>query len=101
MTMMIFKLVSGEEILADVINQTGEIVQLKNPVMLVVVAEGQLGMIPWLPLAEKPEITIKMRDVMFSYVPKQDLVNHYKQRTGGIVTANPQVLKQLDSWHKE
>jgi len=92
-----FKLISGEEVLADVINETNEFVQLRNPVVLGMVGEGQLGMISWMPLAEKQEVTLQTRNIMMSYVPKQDLINHYKQRTGGIVTAPAGVLNELPS----
>ena len=95
MTTKSFKLVSGEEIIADVVNSTSDFVQLKNPMVMVIVGEGQLGMMPWLPLAEKPEVMIKEVNILLSYIPKQDLINHYKRQSGGIVTAGAGALNQL------
>lgn len=98
MTTKCFKIITGEQVLADVLNETKEFVQLKNPVVLAMVGEGQLGLMPWVPLAEKPEVTLDTKNVILSYIPKQELINHYKTRTGGIVTAGPGVLGQLDDW---
>ena len=94
-----FKLVSGEEIIADVTNETGEFVGLKNPMVLAMVGEGQLAMYPWLPLAEKQEHILELRNVMLAYTPESRLLSGYKQKTGGIVTAPAGILNQLgNNW---
>ena len=90
------KLVSGEEILTEVLSESSDIIYIKNPVVMIMAREGQLAIVPWLPLAEKQECSIKKSDIILSYIPKQDLVNHYKQQTGGIVTAPAGVLNRLE-----
>jgi hypothetical protein len=89
-----FKLITGDEIMGDVTNETGEYVQLKNPVALAMAREG-LALIPWLPIADRPECVINTRNIIVSYVPQKELINHYKQQTGGIVTAGVGALNQL------
>lgn len=89
------KLISGEEIITDVTNETPTAISFKNPVCLMVVGEGQMALVPWLPLAEKSDFIISADRVMLTYVPKTDLVNAYKQKTGGIVTAGAGALNQL------
>lgn len=101
MTIKMIKLITQEEILAEVTNETPTFVQLKNPMILMVVGEGQLGLVPWPPLADKDEIMINVSSISYSYLPKEELLNHYRQRTGSIVTAGPGVLNQLDRWRGE
>lgn len=95
-----FKIVSGETILADVVNQTGEFVQLKNPLAMLLAGEGQLMLVQYLPLSNSDECIIETKHIVLSYEPKPELVSHYKQRTGGIVPASPSILGQLDNWRK-
>ncbi len=52
MSVKCFKLANGEEILSTVTNETSELAVLKQPHIIFVAGEGQLGMVPWLPLAE-------------------------------------------------
>lgn len=94
MTVKCLKLISGEEIIGEVVTGNKG-VTIDNPMALVATQEG-LAVIPWLPLAnDGKNIGIEHSSIMLSYVPKVELVNHYKQRTGGIVTAGPGVLNQL------
>ena len=95
-----FKLVDGDEIIADVTNETGEFSGLKNPMMLTIVGEGQLAMYPWLPLADKQEHILEHRHVLIEYTPNTQLISGYKQRTGGIVTAPAGILNKgiLSEW---
>jgi hypothetical protein len=95
-----FKLVDGDEIIADVENETNVFVALKNPMALRVVGEGQLAMYPWLPLAEKQEHTLELRNVLIEYTPNQQLISGYKQRTGGILAAPAGILNQLNDWER-
>jgi hypothetical protein len=89
------KFVSGEEVVADVVSETLTSISIKNPLVLIVVGEGQLALMPWLPLAEGSEFVFDTEKVMISYIPKQELVNTYKQRTGGVVMAGAGALNQL------
>jgi hypothetical protein len=93
-----FKLVNGEEIIADVTNETGTFSGLKNPMVLAIVGEGQLAMFPWIPLAESQEHILETRNVIIEYTPNSQIVSGYKQKTGGIVVASPGVLNQLNDW---
>ena len=95
MQIQCLKLVSGEEIIAN-ISSENEKIKVSKPMMLVMAGEGQLMLVPWLPLAEKSEVTIEKNNVLFSYIPKVDLENHYRQIIGGIVTAPAGALNRLD-----
>ena len=93
-----FKLINDEEIIADVENDAGTFVVLKNPMVLAVVGEGKLAMYPWLPLAEKQEHILQCHNILIEYIPNAQILSGYKQRTGGIVAASPGLLNQLGGW---
>ena len=90
-TIKSLKLISGEELLAKVEEHDTE-VKVTDPVIVAPVGEGKLALIPWLPLAEKPEATIRKMFIIHSYVPNEQLVNHYRQQTSGIQLAGANEL---------
>jgi hypothetical protein len=88
-------MMSGEEVICEVVEQNELELVVKTPLIMVMVGEGKMGMAPWLPLAETTEFAVNRDHVVLTYVPKVDLMNHYKQNTGGIVLPPPGVLNQL------
>ena len=93
-----FKLLSGEEIIADVTNETSEFIGLKNPMVLAMVGEGQLAMFPWAPLSNKQEFMLEVKHIILSYTPNTQLLSGYKQKTGGIVVAPAGLVSDLGGW---
>ena len=91
MTVKCLKMVSGEELLGEV-EEGIESTAIKDPVVVVVVGEGKLALVPWLPLSTKPEAKITNTHVIASYEPNEQLINHYKGVVGGIVTAPANAL---------
>lgn len=81
---------NGDEILGEVEEKDNTVV-IKQPMMLMMQKEG-LTMVPWLMFAQKQEVTLNKSDILFQYVPKTELVNAYKERTGGLVTVPAGVL---------
>ena len=92
MSVKMIRLTSGEEIIANV--EDGEMVTVSKPMAIIMQKDG-LAMIPWLMLAEKPVVTLDKSNIMFSYVPKNEIVNAYNEQTGGIVTARSGILDNI------
>jgi hypothetical protein len=86
------KLTTGEEILTNVERVSGGF-RLSKPMILIPHQQG-LQMMPWLMFAAKDEIEIEDKNVFIMYEPKKELVNGYKQQTGGIVTAPANALNE-------
>ena len=81
-------MVSGEELLAKVTEEV-DAITVEDPCVVAIMGEGKLALIPWLPLADKPVATIGKQHIIHSYVPNDQLVNHYRQQTSGIQLATP------------
>jgi len=95
MSVICLKMMSGEEVICEVLEESETELTVKTPLIMVMVAEGKMGMAPWLPLAETTQFNVNKDHVVLTYVPKLDLMNHYKQNTSNIVLAPPGVLNQL------
>lgn len=93
MEVKVVKLVTGEEVLANVIERDNS-VKLNQPMLLLVSPEG-LRIIPWLMLGDNSDVEISMDKVIVVYKPKAEIINGYKQQTGGIVTAPATALNNL------
>lgn len=87
---MMVKLVSGEEVLCK-FTKGDETSKIDTPIILVPRGE-ELVVIPWLNFANKPEITVKNEHIVFTYVPKPEIVNQYNELTGSIVTVSAGAL---------
>lgn len=95
-----FKLVTGEEVVAKIVSENEENVTIDQPFVLMMAGEGRMAVVPFLPLSNKPQITLSKRNILFSYEPVQTLIDHYNQQTGGIVTAPAGILQGLDDLRK-
>jgi hypothetical protein len=96
MSIKCLRLINGEEVLAHVVEEK-DCVVLQQPAVLVLSPkeEGKMMVVPWLPLAKKLECKIKTDHIVTMYDPQEGLANHYRQQTGGIVTAGAGILSNL------
>ena len=90
------KLISGEELIADISTEEG-LTKLKNPVRLMVTHEG-VGMAPFCPLSDAKEVTVLNDHIIYTIDVDQEVRNGYNQQFGtGIVTATANTLGILDA----
>lgn len=95
MTVQCLKLVSGEEIIGDVISAPSEyVLKIKNPASIhVVPSQGgamSVAMMPWLSYAEQYDFTISKENILvMPFNPSVEFLNRYNQIFGsGIQIAN-------------
>ena len=77
------KLITGEEIIARLEEETADAVKIYKPLMVTVGAQG-LGMMPFIFLNGSDTLTIKMQHVVAMGVAKKDAADQYVQGTTGI-----------------
>jgi len=85
----LIRLVSGEEIIAEVeeVPNTKNI-SIKDAIVLIPAGEGKIGIMPFMPYTKaKDGLTLRDKDVMFMVDPVEDLVTQFKSARSGIVTA--------------
>ncbi len=95
-----YKIMSGEDILGECINDNEHFVTIKNPVGIQVVrgpnGQPSIGFAPFPIHAEQKSgqtIDIRREFVIYSYVPAEDFVSNYEQVFGtGLIVPNKQII---------
>jgi hypothetical protein len=96
------KLVTGEEVIADIsVTNEGQL-QLKNPVQLRMVppkvpgAQPQMGFVPFPAFSQQKQdeiILVEPLHVVYNYTPATDISDNYNQMFGsGIITPPTQII---------
>ena len=87
----ILKMISGEELLAEVLKENDTHILMKNPVRVIVMpskANPQtptVGFAPWADFSEEKEFNIHKAHVIVSMKPVQEFINQYNSMFSGIV----------------
>ena len=96
----IVKLITTEELLAEVKNETETKVTLKNPTRIVVIPPqgGQspkgtnVGLAPWINFSDETEVTIDKSHIFCIMNPAQEFVNQYNTVFGGLVAPSSKLI---------
>lgn len=94
----LMKMISGDELLAEVTNETDTHVSIKNAVRVVVMpskANPQtptVGFAPWADFSEDKQFTIHKAHVIVMMKPVQEFVNQYNAMFGGIVAPSSKLI---------
>lgn len=89
------QLVSGQDIIGEVEGLQDEScphIVIHKPAAIGMMGgqQGQMnvGLIPWIPFSENEEFVIQKRNLLVTYTPNNDLLNHYNRLFGsGIIVA--------------
>lgn len=77
------KLINGDEIIARFESENSDEILINRPLALTMSAQG-LGMIPWIFLGDKDDVTLKKSHVFVMVPSKKDAADQYMQGTTGI-----------------
>ena len=87
MNVKLIRVVTGEEIVAEVVSETDDTITVQNA--LVVLPTGQnVGFAPWATVISKddPEITMSRNHVIYVVELQDDVASKYKEMFGNIIT---------------
>jgi hypothetical protein len=92
MNVKVFRLNSGEEVLAR-FEETDSGVILKDPAILVPVGQGQIGLMPWMMYTKAAKgVTIPQSFIAFTVEPLEELKSQYDASLNkGLVTPSKSV----------
>lgn len=88
----VYKLSSGEEIIAEVFNILGEVIILKNPAIIIMQQTQQgmgIGLAPFMPYAEEEKVTINKSAIVAESTPATNMVNEYSRIFGSGIQIAP------------
>ena len=91
----LIRMVSGEEIIAEVLDWSNGIITVKNA-LVVIPQQGQIGFAPWATVIdpERPEVALDMKHVIYSVEVNPDVIKQYVKLFGGpdIITPSKQLI---------
>lgn len=98
LNIQILKLIDGNELLAEVSDQTATEITIKNAVRIVVMPSKAdpktptVGFAPWADFSDEKEFTIHKAHVIVTMKPIQEFINQYNSMFGGIVAPSSKLI---------
>lgn len=86
---------SGEDLIANLIEETDEFVVLNDIILSIPTSTGKIGFIPWAPLLNRNEKDVKISKRFIVYIAELDeaISSQYKNMFSKIITP-PQTIIQ-------
>ena len=89
----LLRLVSGEELLAIVTEETDTHVSIKEPLIMVPTGEGKIGVADYMPYSDITKgVTISRTHIMFILNAVEQMQNAHKERFSAIVTPSSNLV---------
>ena len=81
MNVKLIRMWSGEDVIADLIENTDNFIIISNPIVAIPSGNGQLGFAPWSPLLKdkNEEIEVKKSYVVYIADTQEQIVEQYEQ----------------------
>lgn len=97
-TIRIIKLITGEEILAEVKSEFTNPLNIKNPVRIIVMPNKidpktpNIGFAPWAEFSDDKEFVLDKSHVVAIMTPINEFVNQYNSMFGGLVVPKSNLI---------
>ena len=89
MNIKYLKLVTGEELITEYIDEGSSIVTMKNP-LGILMSQTEKGfniqLVPYVGMAHDETIEVNHKNIVFTAEPEQKLRNQYESITGQVIT---------------
>ena len=84
---------SGEDVIADVIEENEYTIVMENPIVAVPSnQQGQIAFAPWSPLVKKDKLEIVMSYIVYIADPQDEIIEQYKTMFGKISTPTKKLI---------
>ena len=87
MNVKLIRVVTGEEIVAEVVSETDDTITVQNALVVLPTNNG-VGFAPWATVVSKddPEITVSRNHLVYGAEVQEDVSSKYKEMFGNIIT---------------
>ena len=88
MNVKLIRMHSGEDVIADLLEERSDELIIDNPIVLVPGRDGTVGFAPWSPVIHPnvKELRIRANYVVYVTDPNDDVVSNYNQIFSSIIT---------------
>ena len=89
MDVKLIRMITGEDLIAEIVD-SGELgVQIKNPCIVILQAgesgRANISLTHWVPYADDKEFNLQANHVVFMAEPAADMLANYKSAFGGLI----------------
>ena len=85
MTVKLIRMWSGEDVIADIVEDNSDSIVITDPIVAVPSREqGQIAFAPWSPLLEKDKIEITKKYIVYIGNPQDGIIEQYDSMFGKI-----------------
>ena len=93
MTIKLIRMWSGEDVIADVIEENEYTITMENPIVAVPSQQpGQIAFAPWSPLHKKGKINVSTKYVVYIGEPQEEIIEEYKTMFGKVSTPTKKLI---------
>ena len=93
MTVHLIRMWSGEDVIADIVEDKGDSIVITDPIVAVPAQEqGRIAFAPWSPLLEKDKIEITKKYLVYIGNPQEQIIEQYNTMFGKISTPTKKLI---------
>ena len=81
MNVKLFRMWSGEDVIADQVGELTDTIVIRNPIVAIPAGNGQMGFAPWSPLLKDKDIDLEVSKKYVVYISEaqEQIVEQYEQ----------------------
>ena len=85
MTVKLIRMWSGEDVIADIVEENTESVVITDPIVAVPSQEqGRIAFAPWSPLLQKDKLEVTKKYIVYIGDPQAEIIEQFNQMFGKI-----------------
>ena len=94
MNVKLIRMWSGEDVIADLIDDTGFTIVISNPIVAVPTGNGQMGFAPWSPLlkGKNEDLKITKKYVVYIAETQPEIVEQYQDMFSVLKTPSKKLV---------
>ena len=93
MTIKLIRMWSGEDVIADIVEESTDSILITDPIVAVPSPQqGNIAFAPWSPLLQKDKIEVTKKYVVYVTDPQSDVAEQHKQMFGKISTPTKKLI---------
>ena len=93
MTVKLIRMWSGEDVVADIVEETTDSIVITDPIVAVPSqTQGNIAFAPWSPLLQKDKIEVTRKYLVYIGDPQEEIVEQYKSMFDKLSTPTKKLI---------
>lgn len=94
MNVKLIRMWSGEDVVADLVNQDDDQIVITNPIVAIPAGNGQMGFAPWSPIlkGKGEEVSVTKRYVVYIAEAQEQIVEQYEEMFSILKTPSKKLI---------